>query len=68
MMGWIKNGPKKKWGQFFVRQQLPAKTEKVHFRFNSLIWRGEMAGEKKMTEVVCFVVCFDVSCQALWSR
>jgi hypothetical protein len=28
-MGWIENGPQKKWRQFFVRQQLPAKTEKV---------------------------------------
>jgi hypothetical protein len=36
MMGWIKNGPQKKWRQFFVRQQLPAKTEKVPFRFISL--------------------------------
>jgi hypothetical protein len=33
MMGWIENGPQKKWRRFFVRQQLPAKTEKVPFRF-----------------------------------
>jgi hypothetical protein len=26
-MGWIENGPLKKFRQFFVRQQLPAKTE-----------------------------------------
>ena len=35
-MGWIENGPQKKWRQFFVRQQLPAKTEKVPFRLISL--------------------------------
>jgi hypothetical protein len=35
-MGWIENGPKKKWMQFFVREQLPTKTEKVRFWFISL--------------------------------
>ncbi len=38
MMGWIENGPKKKWRRFFVRQQLPAKTEKARFRFISFIF------------------------------
>ncbi len=30
----------------------------------SNIWQGEMVGEKKMTEVLFVVLCFDVSCQA----
>jgi hypothetical protein len=37
MMGWIENGPQKKGRRFFVRQQLPTKTEKVCFKFISLI-------------------------------
>ncbi len=36
-MGWIENGHQKKCRQCFVRPQLPAKTEKVPFRFVSLI-------------------------------
>jgi hypothetical protein len=31
MMGWIENGPLKKLRQFFVHQQLPAKTEMCPF-------------------------------------
>ncbi len=37
-MGWIENEPQKKWRQFFVHQQLPAKPEKVPFRFVSLMF------------------------------
>ncbi len=36
MMGWIKNGPKRKLSWFFVRQHLPAKTKSFPFRFISL--------------------------------
>ncbi len=38
MMGWIENGPQKKWRQFVVCQQLPTKTSKVHFWFISLMY------------------------------
>ncbi len=36
MMGWIKNGPKKKLSWFFVCQHLPTKTNSFPFRFISL--------------------------------
>jgi hypothetical protein len=38
LMSWIENGPKKKLGRFFVRQQLPAKTEMCPFHSISLIY------------------------------
>ncbi len=59
MMGWIKNGPKKKSSWFIVCQHLPAKTNSFPFRF-IILNLEEPIGYPAHTGLISLSICLSV--------